>query len=117
MLPSGGRRSLQESGEALGGVTTVGLPPRGAQRGHTGDRQPIRQSCRPRQHGTNGGFAPRDYNATHIWASTITAGTLLPKRAVYPPRLSPAINPGGLLVGEVNHSSFTKSIVRQCNSS
>jgi hypothetical protein len=66
--------------------------------------------------GTNGGFAPRYYNATHIWASTITAGTLLPKRYVYPPRSSPAINPGGLLVGAVNHSSFTKNIARQHNS-
>jgi hypothetical protein len=62
-MPSGGRRSLQESRKALGGVTTVGHP--AELNGVT--RVTGSQYAKAAGHistGTNGGFAPRYYDAT-----------------------------------------------------
>ena len=65
------------AGSSLG-CTTVGHPCRGVSSRSESDRQPIRQGL-PATSGTErgGGFAPRYYNATHIWASTTRTETLL----------------------------------------
>ena len=73
----------QERGERFGGVRLPATP--AAEPNSTSDsgRQPYAKGCRPRQHGTKGGgFAPRYYSATHIWASTTRTETLPPNRVV-----------------------------------
>jgi hypothetical protein len=83
MLPSGGRRSLQGNGEALGG--SVRLSPTPCAELNVVTRVAGSQYARAAGHvstETNRGFALRYYNATHIWASTTTAGTLLRNRVV-----------------------------------
>jgi hypothetical protein len=81
VLPSGGRLSLQESKEALGGVRLSDTAARSSMGSHG---WPAANT--PKLPATSAtermGFAPRYYNATHIWASTVTAGTLLPKRRI-----------------------------------
>ena len=58
-------------------------PPRSLIEVRQATDSPYATGCRPRQHGTKGGgFAPRYYSATHIWASTTRTETLLPNRVV-----------------------------------
>ena len=58
-------------------------PPRSLIEVRQATDSPYATGCRPRQHGTKGGgFAPRYYSATHIWASTTRTETLPPNRVV-----------------------------------
>jgi hypothetical protein len=77
LLATGGRRFLQERG-ALGGVRLPATPAVPLDR----DRQPYARAAVHVSTERNRGFAPRYYSATHIWASTTNAGTLLPNRVV-----------------------------------
>jgi hypothetical protein len=55
---------------------TAGHPPVRLDR----DRQPYAKAAGHASTERNGGFVPRYYSATHIWASTTTTGTPLPHR-------------------------------------